>query len=429
MNKNKYEFKLLLKEGGWILLGQIVSMLGSLVIVRVLTEYLEPYEYGRLILSMTIAGLINQVIMGGIGNGLNRYYAIAIEKGLLKEYLRNASKLLIYSNIVLVIVFVLLYMLGAIFKFSLDLNLLIFVLLYSVLSGFNSSLSSIQNAARQHSVVSLHSAMDSWMKIGMAILMIIIFGKNSLSVVMGYVISSFFVSMSQLLFLKRLYMRRNKVKIIAEKVDWTRKIISYSWPFSVWGIFTWAQQASDRWALDAFTSTFEVGKYAVAFQLGYTPIGLLTSLMMSLLGPILFKYSGDALDQERNDSVRVIAWKSMRVSVGVTLFGFVATLVLKDYLFGVLVADKYRSASVYLPWIVLAGGMFSAGQILSLKLMSEMRSNVLLVAKVVTAIVGVVFNIIGAWMYGVKGVVCALIIFSFSYFLWMVAHVRGWIMG
>ena len=66
-------YRRLVKEGGWIVIGQIVSVLGALVLVRVLTEYLEPTQYGQLALGLSVAGLVNQVLMGGVTNGICRF--------------------------------------------------------------------------------------------------------------------------------------------------------------------------------------------------------------------------------------------------------------------------------------------------------------------------------------------------------------------
>lgn len=134
------------------------------------------------------------------------------------------------------------------------------------------------------------------------------------------------------------------------------QIWAYSLPFVTFGGFTWAQQISDRWALQAFASTSEVGQYAVLFQLGYTPIALITGMAMSFLAPILYQRSGDASDHGRNTNVHRISWRVARLSIIVTLLGFAITFVLHEWLFGVLVAAEYRHSSHFLPWVVLAGG-------------------------------------------------------------------------
>lgn len=66
---NLARMRRLAKEGFWIVLGQIVTVLGSLVLVRVLTGFLTPAQYGQLALGLTIVTLFNQVVFGGIGGG------------------------------------------------------------------------------------------------------------------------------------------------------------------------------------------------------------------------------------------------------------------------------------------------------------------------------------------------------------------------
>ena len=70
----------LLKEGSWIAIGQIVSGLGSIILVKVLTEKLSPTPYGEMALGLTISSLMNNIVIGGINNGIARFYSIAFEK-------------------------------------------------------------------------------------------------------------------------------------------------------------------------------------------------------------------------------------------------------------------------------------------------------------------------------------------------------------
>lgn len=69
--------------------------------------------------------------------------------------------------------------------------------------------------------------------------------------------------------------------------------------------------------------------------------------------------------------------------------------------------------------MVLAGGIFAAGQILALKMMSELRSTPMIGVKIGTAILGVLFNFYGASVGGVTGITLAITAFSIIYFLWI----------
>jgi hypothetical protein len=51
--------------------------------------------------------------------------------------------------------------------------------------------------------------------------------------------------------------------------------------------------------------------------------------------------------------------------------------------------------------------------------MSQMKTSALVKVKIMTAIVGVLFNFAGAYLLGVKGIVIAGVLFSLFYFIWV----------
>lgn len=409
--------KRLAKEGSWIVAGQIAAVAGALVLVRVLTEHLDPAQYGQLALGLTVAGLVNQVVMGGIIAGIGRFYSIAAEKSDLPGYLKASQGLMGYATLV-VGGLALALLVGLVWSGQGQwLGLAVAVLIFSVMSAYNSALSGIQNAARQRAIVALHGSLDAWLKIGLALCVMFWLGNSSAAVVIGYACSSILVTFSQLVFLRRTIPAQQQKSTTDHQ--WMGQLWVYSLPFSTWGIFTWMQQVSDRWALQTFASTTEVGHYAVLFQLGYTPIALATGLIMSFLGPILYQRSGDATDHARNANVHRLSWRITQLSLLVTLLGFALTFFMHEWLFSLLVATEYRGSSYYLPWVVLAGGVFAAGQMLALKLMSEMKSAAMTKAKISTALVGILCNVIGAALAGIQGVVGALVAFSVISFVWM----------
>ena len=411
--------KRLAKEGSWIVLGQIATVAASLVLVRVLTEHLDPAQYGQLALGLTVAGLINQVVMGGVINGISRFYSIAAEKQDLRGYLHATRRLMLNATLVVVVISLLVITGLTWFGYSQWIALAAAALVFSVLSAYNSMLSGIQNAARQRAIVALHGSLDAWLKIGLALGVMLWLGNSSEAVVIGYACSSLLITLSQFVFLRRTIPAQKQ--LLTTYHQWMGQIWLYSLPFSTWGIFTWMQQVSDRWALQTFASTTEVGHYAVLFQLGYTPIALATGLIISFLGPILYQRSGDATDHARNANVHRLSWRMTQLSLMVTLFGFALTFFMHEWLFSLLVATEYRSSSYLLSWVVLAGGLFGAGEMLGLKLMSEMKSAAITKAKITTALVGIFCNVIGAALAGIQGVVGALLVFSFIYFVWMAA--------
>jgi len=164
-------------EGGWIIAGQVATVAGSLASVRVLTGYLSPTHYGDLALALTLYGLASQVFTGGLIAGIGRFYSIAVEQADLHQYLKGSL---------------------------LCMNRAIVALFGVAISSYNSALSSIQSAARQRIVVALHASGDAWLKIALAVLLLRLFGISASTVVVGFAISAFFVTVSQLCFLRKL---------------------------------------------------------------------------------------------------------------------------------------------------------------------------------------------------------------------------------
>jgi len=410
-------FHRLTKEASWIVAGQIAAILGALVLMRVLTEYLEPVQYGQLALGLSVAAFFNQVVMGSISVGIVRFYSIAIEKYDLPGYLHASNRLMGYATAVVVAI-ALVLMTGLLWLGHTKwMGLVAAALVFSVLSGYNVSLSGIQNAARQRAVVAFHVGVDAWLKIFLAIGVMIWLGSSSTAVVLGYALSSLLVTCSQLYFLRRL--AHHQVTATRTHENWGQQIWLYSWPFATWSVFAWVQQGSDRWALQTFATTQEVGLYALLFQLGYAPIGLVTGMAMGFLTPILYQLSGSAADHTQNTSVHRLAWRITFATLLMTGLAFVFTFSEHERIFQLLVASNYHAVSYLLPWAVLAGGLFSASQILLLKLQSEMKQNTMVTAKIVAAIIGVSLNIYGASQFGLQGVVASLVAFSVITFLWM----------
>jgi O-antigen/teichoic acid export membrane protein len=412
-------FQHLFKEGFWIVVGQAMVMVGSLAGVRLLTGLLNPAEYGELALGITIATLVNQTILGPLGQGVMRFYAPAIEEKDLEGYLYAVRQLVLISTIVIVglmsIGLVSLIITGQYQWMTITISSLIF----ASVSGYNSILSGIQNAARQRSVVAIHQGMESWLRFLVATVLITWLGANSTVAMIGYALGVVIVVGSQsFYFLKAV---PNFRTWIDHNNDWQQKIWQYSWPMSVFGIFTWLQLVSDRWALGLFRTKDEVGMYAALFQLGYYPISMATGMAIQFLAPIFFQRSGDGKDIQRNANVSSLGWRLTALAVGLTGIAFFAAFLLHIQIFQIFVAQEYRQVSYLLPWMVLSGGIFSASQTISLNLMSQNKTYKMMPIKIATALLGILLNLFCGYSYGILGIVIANVIFSISCFLSVVA--------
>jgi O-antigen/teichoic acid export membrane protein len=419
----KARIKRLSKEGFWFGAGQIASIVGSLFLVRILTEHLDPDQYGQLSLGLTIAGLVNTVVMGGITNGISRFYPIAVEKQDLYGYMYATRRLLLYATAVAVLINLLLIIALLWLGYSQLLALAALVFVFSLFSAYNAAVSAIQNAARQRSIVAFHVGLDAWLKIGLVLLVIYWFGNSSTSVVIGYTFSSFLIILSQIVFLRRTMLAQKQQS--RTDYQWIKQMFSYSLPFATWGIFVWAQQSAARWALEVFTTTETVGLYFVLFQLGYAPIQILTSTGLAFLIPIIFARSGDGSSAIGKDNVRVLIKKIAFLGLWLTTIAVLLAAILHSYIFRLLVNDSFFSVSSFLPWVVLAGGIFSVAQLYASKAMALLKTKKIISAMIGSSIIGIAAAMVGTYYFSLIGAVFSMVIHSISYLIWIVIAARA----
>lgn len=416
---NRQRLRHLFKEGAWIAIGQAMMTIGALVGVRLLTTLLSPAAYGELALGMTIATFVNQTILGPLAQGVMRFYAPAIEVADLAGYLAAVRRLLRICAVaiggLIAIGAVSLFLSGQ----ARSIPIFVSALIFAGMTGYNYILGGMQNAARQRAIVAVHQGAESWLKILGAALFVIWLGASSPIAMSGYVLGSAIVSVSQSYYFRKAI--PDRPDRLASSNDWQQKMWQYTWPISVFGIFTWCQMVSDRWVLGLFRSKEEVGMYAVLFQLGYSPIAMALGMAVQFLEPIFFQRSGDGNDAERNAQVSRLGLRLTGLALGLTAIVFCLAGLFHAQIFEIFVDRQYQQVSYLLPWMVLAGGIFAASQTIALNLMSQNKTYKMMPFKIGTALFGIGLNLFGGYYYGIGGVAIANVIFSVSCLVSMVA--------
>ncbi len=406
----------------WVSLGQGLAACGAVVGVRWLTHVLPPDIYGELALGITAATLVQQLAFGPLAASLLRFFAPAREAKEASALLRALGTINLQISVLIATLALLctagLWLSGQ----ARWIGLLLAAFLFSLLAGYGVVLDSTQNAARQRVVVAFHDGCSQWLRFLAALGLVWWWGVSSRVAMLGFALGAGVVLASQFWFFQRKVMEpinTEEAPMPEAASRWARQARLYAWPFALWGIFYWAQTASDRWALQSFASTNAVGFYAVLYQLGYAPVNMLSGLLVQLISPVLFSRAGSGHDVARLNSSRRLNDRLLLATMGFAAALFLTTYLLHAQIFSVLVAPQYRVVSPLLPWMVLSGGLFAAGQVAALALLSGTATQHLLIPKIVTALLGIVLNIGGAYWLGVRGVVYAGLTFAVVYFLWV----------
>lgn len=404
-----------LKEGVWVVIGQVVSFSASIYGVKLLTGLMLPKEYGELSLTMTYTTLLSQLLFAPLSASSSRFYNIAKEKNEINKYAISLKYLLIFFS---VLSFIISFIIGILLYYFNKVNLILslgLALIFSITSGINMTITAIQIAARQRSLVAIIQGVDSWTKYLFAIFVVITIGAFTISVLIGYIISSIL-----LLFFQNYHLRKiiSNSKVSRDK-DWEKKIWKYLVPFIYWGLFTWAHASSDKWALAFFSTSKNVGLYNALYQIGYFPISVAVGFGIQFLTPIFFQKAGDGMDLDKGLKVNRLSRKIILFTLTLTAIAFIISFIFhKQLLLLFFDHSEYVEISFLLPWLIMAGGIFACAQALSLEMMSKMQTSRLATIKIISSIIGIILNVVFAYYFNIKGLVVANIIFSVFYFTW-----------
>ena len=289
------------------------------------------------------------------------------------------------------------------------------MIFFTIISGYYSIFNGFFLALKKQLTTSIHQALESWLKAIFAFLFVYLFGYTGLIAVIGYILGMIILAVSQVLLFNNLKLENEN----SNNEEWDKKVFNYSYPFMIWGIFTAIHLISDRWVLQTYSSMAEVGMYSVIYQLGYFPVILLVSVLVQVITPHFYQMAGVGTDRNRMLKIRQTHKYLIFIPLTLTLFISIALFLLEEIIFNYIVSVEYHSVSYLLPYMAISAGLFATGQTLTLILQSESKSSMLIKPKIGTAILGVILNVIGGILFGIDGIVCAMILYSFIYLMWI----------
>ncbi|MDO8684064.1 MAG: hypothetical protein Q7N50_11350 [Armatimonadota bacterium] len=406
-----------------IVVGQVVALLCSLWVVKILTSRLNSAQYGELALGLTLGGLATQLCYGPLQQATLRYFAPSLEADSGPSCYFAVKSILKRLNVYTAVV-------GAGFVIAIGVTFsehwgcfAAAAILVALLGGNERVVDAFQASSRNRLVVASHQILWPVLRGCFAITLIHLFGASSTAAMSAFACASVVLVTSQIVAFRTKFRRvvNPHMHSAMDTGRWRQRLKEYAWPFATWGLFSWLQQSSDRWAIQITGDTQNVGKFAVLSQLGYAPTVLGLSSVVAFIQPIIFSRAGEGRDQERLRSAR-------RINL-VIVIGFLLATVLGVYgafsyhaeIFRMLTGPAFNDTSYLLPWMVLSAGLYSTSEAASMLFMSSATTKKLVAPKIVLSILGTVFNYCGAYLDGIRGVVCASLLFSCISILWVAA--------
>jgi len=401
-------------------LGQAGAVLASLVGLSWLSRFLSPSEYGCFVLATSVANLVGLVFFGPLAAAASRFLEPARERQQHVALLRTLAGLAGARVRRLVLPAAIAALLCALFLSSRAALYVIGSLAFALGYSLTVLLEAILNASRYRGHVAVHRTLQYTLNYGFGLLAAAWIAPTALSVLVGFVAGAGVTAISELRVVRRHLVAAGVHETDPDREEtWRLQVVAYARPYERWGGLTWAQQVSDRWALAMLASPFDSGLYAMVYQLGYTPLGLLSVLVAATIEPVIFARAGDGAEPSRQARAHRLRLLSLAMFASVVAVVVVAAFAFHAPLFRVLVDPAYQSVSWLLPWMALAAGIFGIAQLQAITWLIRVEPTRLERPRIVTAVVGIVLIWSGAAFAGTHGVVAAQIAFSIIFFMWL----------
>lgn len=418
----------------WVFVGQAGTAVAGLFGVKVLTNVLGPGEFGMLALANTIVALIStNFLFGPLGQGLMRIWSISRNGGSLGTFYHVSKRYGLYAIGVSIVVGIALAIVAIYIKGKDWAVLLTISMATGIALGWLGLRISVFVAARQRMWVALLNIGNAFLKPIVAASFVLLVAVSASWAMAGYLVATLVV-----IFLAERFYRfivsdtlSSDSIAVSNASGIGKNILSFSWPFAVWGSFGWVHMSCDKWALQSFHSAEVVGAFAVVSQLAIFPLILGSSFLTNLFTPIAYQRAGDLAHRQN----MVSANKLLGVMTVVYILGAVLLVLLFSvfhYPLVLLISNiQFAEFSFLLPWLAGVWGLFYLGQILSNFGMVANKPRAYIAPKIAAAIIAGISTFYLSAKCGVTGVVWGLSLAGFVYALWclvlairLVAHTR-----
>jgi O-antigen/teichoic acid export membrane protein len=395
------------KELFWIVSGQAISLVGNLLLLKILTTHLSMDVYGFYTLWMACFLFIRQALY-------DPFSMVAAKEVIHKRVVSHGGAEIFsaieYANKRFFVFLFVLVLLAAIVEGALhqDLYIVLYGLAgggYILANGAHGVIVNVLNALRDRQAAAWGVAIDAGSKI-LLVALFISYVDDDLSAVLVLIAAS---TIASFLFFRRIAANRfarSAMESRQPKFVFSQ-IMLMSLPLVVPTIVAALRGLTDKIFVMSFVGPAELAAYNVLLQIGFLPVVLLIGVLQTYSGPTVYALTartgvdgGEAFLYVRSLIVKLIGFAS---------FAVVMAHVFGDLLFNVFVGNEYRNYSVWLPLFVAAGTMAGVYGILTVAVIGVFdtrHSGALVMA---STLVGISIQAVATFSFGFDGAVVGLI--------------------
>ncbi len=391
----------LLADGGWIALGQVFSVIGTLLGIRVITELAPPQVYGSVTLLLGISALGLGTLYGPVMQAVLRYF-VQYSKDELPAFRYVVMRILfrrtVWGAVILGIAWPIAY-----YAWGLSWTMAVWVLPLVICDGLRTLETVFLNAARKTPMHALLSAGEAWAKPIGAISALLILGPYTESILAGYTIATGLVLYLYYRWgnpegmLKWRVTMRDDLKIRSS-------IEKYAYPLIPSSAIGWVNGVGDRYLIGLMIGVEQVGIYSAIYGLVSRPFLMTANIVELTIRPIYYS----RVEKSDRFGSRALLWRWFGVTASIASIGFMVICFSKDALVTLFLAREYWVAVDLLPWIAGGYGLLVLSQVFEKVCFAYGRTGVVLFIQSLGGVVGLLVAYVGIKQQGLIGAAMAV---------------------
>ncbi len=405
-----------LSQISWMGWGQALSLILSIASIK-LTTSVGPAEYGQFVLVTSLGGLLSLSFFGPLEQGFVRYYfEFSKTDDQRSAYLRSVLQVMKRASFILAACAVAAGLVG-ILTFGMDPMFVSAAVVLIVISVIVTPFAGLFNAMKLRKEISIIQVLEKSFVVLFLFLAAAFFTMNA-SVIMTAIVSAMalFLLVRLLLYRRQLGGAPSVELMRSVRTESWKKVLMYGWPFVLWGWLSWFQFNGERWIINSYLTTSDVGKYGLSTSLVNNSIVIVYGVFIQFMTPSIYgKFASEAAT-ERLKGYSLIKIASAGTFLLFTIFG-IFLFFGGETVIHLLSTKEYVIDTTLLLLLTLGLGIFYVGQTLALVGFALQRPDAYLVPKILSAVVSVAGYIIGCLSFGLYGIVFAILIGNSIYLI------------
>jgi O-antigen/teichoic acid export membrane protein len=358
----------------------------------VYTQIFSPADYGDYTLINTTIVLANILAYTWIDEANLRFFTNYREAGQQDVYF-STSFIMLMGALAIVTILVTglswLSLLPAIIS-----HYLILVVAEIVALSLFEIQMTLLRANRRAMEASFYRSVSAVFILVVSLVCIFAFNLGIASILLGFIITDGVLSL--IIILRYNYL--SHIHIGSYSVDTMKTYASYGLPLMITAIFSWILLLSDRYFINFYWGSAEVGIYSAAFQLADYPISMVTSMMITAAVPIII----DTFEKEGEAPTKRLVTSLSRYYFIFVIPAVIGVSLLSREMITILTAS-YAVGFTIIPLVCLSKAMYGVCWYLNMGLQLKKKTVLSALLIVVTGLIDICINVLLVPVLGFLG--------------------------